>query len=150
MKRVQQGFTLIELMIVVAIIGILAAVALPAYQDYLARSQMTEALSLADGQKTAVAEIYGQAGTCPTNGSDGVPDADTIVGKYVASVTVGGTATTSGGCTITALMNTTGVSSGIQGGSLILTMTDNGGSISWACSSTDVAQKYLPKACSGT
>jgi type IV pilus assembly protein PilA len=63
MKRVQQGFTLIELMIVVAIIGILAAVALPAYQDYTIRSQMTEPINLADGAKTAVADYWSNKGS---------------------------------------------------------------------------------------
>ena len=143
MKRVQQGFTLIELMIVVAIIGILAAVALPAYQDYLARSQMTEALSLADGQKTAVAEIYGQTGACPTNGNDGVAAATDIKGQYVAQVEVGGTAPS---CTIVATMAATGIAAGLQSQTLTMTMTDNTGSISWTCTSS-ADQKYLPKSC---
>ena len=66
MKSVQKGFTLIELMIVVAIIGILAAIAIPAYQNYTIRSQVTEGLSLADGWKTGIAEFYAQNGTFPT------------------------------------------------------------------------------------
>jgi type IV pilus assembly protein PilA len=145
MKRVQQGFTLIELMIVVAIIGILAAIAIPAYQDYIARAQMSEAMSLADGLKTAVTEGYSQDGTCPANGTNGIAAATDIKGKYVASVTVGGTAPS---CTIAAKLNKTGVSAGIQEKTLTLTMADNGGSLSWACTS-DALQKYLPKACTG-
>jgi type IV pilus assembly protein PilA len=144
-RKVQQGFTLIELMIVVAIIGILAAIAIPAYQDYIARAQMAEAMNLASGLKTAVTEVYSQDGTCPANGSNGIAAATDIKGKYVASVTVGGTAPS---CTITALLNSTGVSTGIQGKNLVLTMTNNNGSISWACTS-DAPQKYLPKACTG-
>lgn len=149
MEAKQKGFTLIELMIVVAIIGILAAVAIPAYQDYIARSQMAEAMNLADGLKTAVSETYGQDGSCPVNGSNGIAAASTISGSYVTSVTTAGTGTAAGGCTITALMKSSGVSAGIQGKNIVLTMTNNGGSLSWTCTST-AAQKYVPKACTGT
>jgi len=146
MKKIQQGFTLIELMIVVAIIGILAAIAIPAYQNYIGRSQMAEALSLTSGLKAAVAEGYGQDGNCPSSGQSGVPAASTVKGKYVASVAVAGTAPN---CTITATMGSN-VSKDIQSKTLQLQMQDNGGSIGWACASTDVAQKYMPKACTGT
>ena len=152
MKTMQKGFTLIELMIVVAIIGILAAVAIPAYQDYIARSQMSEAMGLAAGLKTSVSEAFGQTGTCPTNGTAGIAAATAINGTYVKSVTTGGTGATSGGCTITALMKSTGVSTGIQNGSLVLKMTTDtvaGGSITWACTSPGIKQKYLPKTCVG-
>ena len=69
MKAVQKGFTLIELMIVVAIIGILAAIAIPAYQNYTIRAQVTEGLNLADGWKTSVGEFYAQNGTFPAGSS---------------------------------------------------------------------------------
>lgn len=151
----QKGFTLIELMIVVAIIGILAAIAIPAYQNYIARSQVTEALTLASAQKGPVADVYSQDGTCPANGtaaSNGIPVKTEIKGKYVAEVETGGEGTATGGCTITAKMNSTGVSTDIQGGLLKLTMTNNGGSMSWACTTVStgagkIDQKYLPKAC---
>lgn len=146
----QKGFTLIELMIVVAIIGILAAIAIPAYQDYIARSQMSEAMSLAGGLKTSVYEVFSQDGTCPANGSNGIAAATDIKGSYVASVTAAGNGTAAGGCTITATMKATGVSTGIKGKSLILTMatTAAGGSATWTCTS-DAEQKYLPKSCVG-
>lgn len=144
MTRKQSGFTLIELMIVVAIIGILAAIAIPRYQDYVARSQMSEAISLTSGLKTAVAEIYAQNGTCPANGSDGIATATDINGSYVASVTVGGTAP---GCTIQALMKNSDVSSDIQNETLTLLMGDSGGAYSWTCSSS-ADQNYLSKSCS--
>ena len=96
MKAVQKGFTLIELMIVVAIIGILAAIAIPAYQNYLIRSQVTEGLTLADGWKTGIAEMYAQNGVFPTCSSSAnpptagcLPTAGATTGKYVASVTIG-------------------------------------------------------------
>jgi type IV pilus assembly protein PilA len=99
MKAVQKGFTLIELMIVVAIIGILAAIAIPAYQNYTIRSQVTEGLSLADGWKTGVAEFYAQNGTFPTLCSTtGNAAAATMVcagvttGKYVSGVALAGAA----------------------------------------------------------
>ena len=96
LKKVQQGFTLIELMIVIAIIGILAAIAIPAYQNYTIRSQVTEGLSLADGWKTSISEYYAQNGSFPTTSttvSAGAAGAIAVSGatsgKYVGSVNVG-------------------------------------------------------------
>ncbi len=148
MKK-QQGFTLIELMIVVAIIAILAAIAIPAYQDYIARAQMSEALTLASGQKVGVSEVFSNKGTCPANGSDGFAADTDINGKYVQKVTVGGTAAASGGCTIVATMKSTGVSTGVQGATLTLTLSNaDKGSNVWTCTSS-AKQKYLPTACTG-
>jgi type IV pilus assembly protein PilA len=94
-KKVQQGFTLIELMIVIAIIGILAAIAIPAYQNYTIRSQVTEGLSLADGWKTGISEYYAQHGsfpTCSTTVAAGAANCISITGatagKYVTGVVV--------------------------------------------------------------
>jgi type IV pilus assembly protein PilA len=95
-KQLQKGFTLIELMIVVAIIGILAAIAIPAYQDYTIRAQVTEGLNLAGAAKAAISETFQQTGTWPAdNVAAGLGAAANIQGKYVASVTVAG-----GGITI--------------------------------------------------
>jgi type IV pilus assembly protein PilA len=151
MKSVQKGFTLIELMIVVAIIGILAAVAIPAYQDYVARAQMSEALTLADGLKTNVNTIFAQDGTCPANtaAANGIAKDTDINGSYVAKVTTGGTAAAGGGCTIVATMKSTGVSTGIQSATVTLTLSNaNNGSNVWTCTSS-AAQKYVPKSCTG-
>ena len=140
MKAIQKGFTLIELMIVIAIIGILAVVALPAYQDYTARAQVSEALTLAEGQKSAVTEYRSDRGDWPTtNAMAGV--ASSISGKYVASVQVGAAGT------ITATMKSAGVNNDIKGATLILVPTDNNGSFTWTCNTGDIEQKFRPSTC---
>ncbi|EEF78663.1 pilin [Methylophaga thiooxydans] len=142
MKQIQKGFTLIELMIVVAIIGILAAIALPAYQDYVARSQVSEAMNLAGGAKTAVAETWQTNGTWPTtNASAGLTTNTDIEGEYVLSVTVG-----ANGVITAAMRNAAPVVTGLRGDNFTLTPTDNGGSISWNCGGT-VNAEYMPSSC---
>ncbi|HHS0771180.1 TPA: pilin, partial [Neisseria meningitidis] len=114
MNTLQKGFTLIELMIVIAIVGILAAVALPAYQDYTARAQVSEAILLAEGQKSAVTEYYLNHGEWPgDNSSAGVASSSEIKGKYVEKVEVAKGV-------ITATMLSTGVNKEIQGKKLSL------------------------------
>ncbi|HHS1483077.1 TPA: pilin [Neisseria meningitidis] len=145
MKAIQKGFTLIELMIVIAIVGILAAVALPAYQDYTARAQMSEALTLAEGQKSAVVEYYSDNGTFPnSNASAGIANSSEIKGKYVKSVTVTGNASTA---SITATMNSSNVNKDIKGKTLVLVGKQNSGSFSWECKKDSVDEKFLPSTC---
>lgn len=151
MSKVQKGFTLIELMIVVAIIGILAAIAIPAYQDYIARAQMSEAINLANKYRGDINEVYSQTGVCPTLSTLNLSANTDVSGNYVESLNI--VAPTSGQiCAISLKMKNTGVSSGIQGKSLVMAMvsyTDDLGAVNWTCSSTDIKQKYLPKACVG-
>ncbi|HEZ3909393.1 TPA: pilin [Neisseria meningitidis] len=127
MNTLQKGFTLIELMIVIAIVGILAAVALPAYQDYTARAQVSEAILLAEGQKSAVTEYYLNHGEWPANNSDaGVASSSTIKGKYVKSVEVKNGV-------ITATMASSNVNKEIQGKKLSLWAKRQDGSVKWFC-----------------
>ncbi|HGG7915803.1 TPA: pilin [Neisseria meningitidis] len=145
MKAIQKGFTLIELMIVIAIVGILAAVALPAYQDYTACAQMSEALTLAEGQKSAVVEYYSDNGTFPnSNTSAGIAASNEIKGKYVASVKVEGNASVA---SITATMNSSNVNKDIKGKTLVLVGKQNSGSFSWECKKGSVDEKFLPSTC---
>ena len=146
-RKLQQGFTLIELMIVVAIIGILAAIAIPAYQDYTIRAQVSEGLSLADGSKTALAEYYTNYGKFPPNNtSAGLATSTSIIGNYVSAVNVGTTKgqiqVSYGGPKANAAIPATSI--------LILSaITSGGGSIQWTCKSTTIPQKYLPSSCKG-
>jgi type IV pilus assembly protein PilA len=143
MKNVQKGFTLIELMIVVAIIAILAAIAIPAYQDYTIRSQVSEGPVLADGAKTAVAEFYQNTGHFPLNNeSAGLATDVSINGQYVSKITLG----ESTGL-ITATYGGPKASDKIKTGTLILSPTTNAGSIAWSCSSTTLKANYLPTVC---
>jgi type IV pilus assembly protein PilA len=140
MKQIQKGFTLIELMIVVAIIGILAAVALPAYQDYTIRAKVTELILAASGGKTAVAEAFQTLGHMPASASSGITNQ---ASKFVASVgyTTGATDT----ATITA--TATSVEPKINASTIVLTgSADGNGVVSWVCSGT-IASQYKPSNC---
>jgi type IV pilus assembly protein PilA len=157
-KAMQKGFTLIELMIVVAIIGILAAIAIPAYQDYTIRAQVTEGLNLAGAVKASVAETFAQTGTWPVaNVNAGVGVANTIQGKYVTSVTVA-----NGGITIaygnqanaTLLAQTLGLSPALSGNNDVAWVCGRrpvpGGSTAAGTAgvtSAGMLDKYLPQTC---
>ena len=157
LKSAQKGFTLIELMIVVAIIGILAAIAIPAYQDYTIRAQVTEGLNLAGAAKAAIAETYAQRGTWPANNVEAGLDATptNISGKYVQSVN-----TTNG---IITIMYGLQANNKVNGQTLIITPGISANSdVAWICGDHDtpvgvtasatpaagtLTQKYRPNVC---
>ncbi|MEW6176318.1 MAG: pilin [Pseudomonadota bacterium] len=144
--QMQKGFTLIELMIVVAIIGILAAVALPAYQDYTTRAKMAEVIGFASSAKTAVTECIqnnNDATNCNTNSLVGMEAAANITSTYVESVTVG-----TGGQVTVAIRGTNDTT--LDAASIVLTPTlsTSGGGVNWSCApSNNAINKFLPASC---
>ena len=149
MKRMQKGFTLIELMIVVAIIGILAAVAIPAYQDYTVKSKVTEASNLVAGVKEAIAEQSDFTGlsnnTAVAAAAMNAPLFTDIKGNYVASVEAAGVSATTATITVTHKAASSTVPAAMGATTIIWTGTHNGGSVSWLVTGGTLAAKFLPK-----
>ena len=140
-KRHSSGFTLIELMIVVAIIAILAAIAIPAYQDYLIRAQVTEGMSLAGGARSAIWDYVSNTGEYPpSNKSAGLPPKAEIRGSYVSSVDVTGGK-------ISIAFQGAKANQAIRNALFVLSPTTTGGSILWSCKPSTLDGKYLPTSC---
>ena len=165
MKTLQKGFTLIELMIVIAIIGILAAIAIPAYQNYTIRSQVTEGISMAAGWKTSISEYYAQNGAFPNGSTTAAAGAagkvsvsGNSVGKYVSNIAVGANGVitiTYGGTQASAKIPNTAKLSLVPG-------TDTNNDVIWVCgtattptgvtlgggaNATNIPASYLPTSC---
>jgi len=147
--KLQKGFTLIELMIVIAIIGILAAIAIPAYQDYTIRSKVSEGLNMAGAAKLAVAETFDSQKT--SNGSYGLPSAVSISAEYVSWINAAGTENTTGGDDGVIRIGFRGNFSGgkIASNDEILLSPDTSqpGAMGWFCSSDDIDPRFLPSNC---
>lgn len=137
--RSAHGFTLIELMIVIAVIALISAIALPAYQDYTARAQVAEAFGLATGAKLAIATYYGDTGRFPANNVEaGMASAASINGNYVESVSVNNAGEI-------VVLFSSAASAKIRSQSLVLTAGNNAGSLRWRCGGMEA--KYLPSTC---
>jgi len=145
MKNVQKGFTLIELMIVVAIIGILAAIAIPAYQDYIVRSKVTELVSAASSCKTSVAEFFITNNRAPADTTEAGCSSNAT--QYVTSLTVANT----GAITVLATATVGGGITATDGVNLTPTYTAASGTVTWACTGqgnmATTLKKYLPANC---
>ena len=142
MKKVQQGFTLIELMIVVAIIGILAAIAIPAYQDYTVRAKVSEPLSFADATKISIAEYFQATGGMPANAST-AGFSTTTTSPYINSITYTRNSSTVGKIVI----DTKALGNGVSGNITFLGTGNAVGVVTWDCKSSSLAAKYRPANC---
>jgi type IV pilus assembly protein PilA len=140
-KTASTGFTLIELMIVVAIIAILAAIAIPAYQDYVIRAQVSEGFNLATGAKTAIWDFYADKGRLPpSNQSVGLAGSTSIIGTYVSSVEV-----INGQIRVS--YATGKANTHLQSSNLVVSPVPGEGSILWVCKGATMDSRYLPTVC---
>lgn len=145
-----KGFTLVELMIIIAIIGVLAAIVIPAYQNYNTRAQISEALAMAIALKSELMAKYGESGTCPITPEDlGLDSSGTINTKYIQNVGI--TTYTGVVCAFDFTLNTVGMNAGVAGKTLTFAMMNyaGNGAARWEYVSSQIRQLYLPTICKG-
>jgi len=146
MKANSEGFTIVELMIVIAIIAVLASVAFSEYRQYVIRTKLTEGVELAGGFKPSVVEWISSEGRCPAHSDSAYLGAGEAHGQYVSGISFSGTLGASGGCTVTANFKSDDIDAALSGRHLSLLLTSTGSAAVWECRS-NVDIRYLPKNC---
>ncbi|MCU4336997.1 pilin [Acinetobacter dispersus] len=143
----QNGFTLIEVSVVVAIVGILALTTINAYQDYVTRSQVTEAFNIASFYKIEMANIHAESGRCPTLDDFSLDSMGTIKTRYLSTIMIN--SYVGADCAFIVIFSNLGTSTSLQNKKIQMAMTSKAGGVHWSCYSPDIQQKFLPRACIG-